>query len=106
MPVVVTVLGKSGNRHTGVITNASSRGLALSVPAAIAPGTALKIEWDDAMVLGEAVFCRGGGEDYMVGVELDQMLCGLTQLSRRLSEFVDAAASAQPSYPPGALGNG
>jgi hypothetical protein len=105
MPVVVTVLGEGESRHTGIITNASSRGLALSVPAAIAPGTALKIEWDDAMVLGEAVFCRAASDDFLVGVELDQMLCGLTQLSRRLREFHDAAPQ-QPSYSARALRNG
>jgi hypothetical protein len=87
--VVVTVLGEHARRETAVVKNASARGLAIEVPGPIAPGTALKIEFEDSTVLGEAVYCGGGPDSHLVGVELDQVICSLTQLGRKLQEFAD-----------------
>jgi PilZ domain len=85
--VAVTLLGETELKHSARVKNASGRGLALEMCSPVAPGTALKIEFDDAVVLGEAVYCRGAKGQHLVGVELDQMLCGLTELGRKLQEF-------------------
>ena len=98
-PVAVTVLGDCETRHTATVKNASSRGMALEMTAPVAPGTALKIEFEDAVVLGEAVFCRSGPDSHLVGVELDQVLCGLAELSRRLREFAgEEGSGSEVSY--------
>src|SRR5262249_49671178 len=94
-PVVVTVLGDHETRHPARIRNASGGGLAIDVPVPIAPGTALKIELEDSMVLGESVYCRGGSGPYLLGVQLDQVLCGLIELRRRLQEFAPAEPSGR-----------
>ena len=50
--------------------------------------TAIKIELDDAYVLGEVVYCReqpDGG--WMIGVGLSQVLTGLSDLGRRLRSY-------------------
>jgi hypothetical protein len=91
--VVVTVLGEHETQHAARILNASGRGLAIEMPSAVPPGTAIKIEVDDSILLGEAVYCKGGQGSYLLGVELDQMLCGLTELGKRLQEF----ATKEPS---------
>ncbi len=85
--VVITVLGEHETQQNARICNASGRGLAIEAEAAIPTGTALKIELDDAILLGEAVYCKAVGGSYLLGVELDQVLCGLTELGRRLEEF-------------------
>jgi len=85
--VVITVLGEHETHQNARIRNASGRGLAIETEAAIPTGTALKIELDDAILLGEAVYCKAVGGCYLLGVELDQVLCGLTELGRRLEEF-------------------
>ncbi len=85
--VAVTVLGEREVRRSARVKNASGRGLALELPCAVAPGTALQIHFDDAVVLGEAVYCRAGQDLCLVGVELDQVLCGLTELGKKLQEF-------------------
>ena len=89
-PVAVTVLGDCPSAQSAIVRNASTRGLAIEVAASIAPGSALKIELDDLAVLGEAVYCRDGTGTYLVGVELDQVLCGLTELGKKLQEFGEA----------------
>jgi hypothetical protein len=97
--VVVTVLGEHETQHAGRILNASGRGLAIEMPCAVAPGTAIKIDGDDSMLLGETVYCKGGQGSYLLGVELEQMLCGLTELRKRLQEFANEEPSgAEVAY--------
>ncbi len=91
--MAVTILGPLESRHTAVVKNASGRGLALQMPAPVSPGTALKIELEDSVILGEAVYCRTDPDSHLVGVELDQVLCGLTELGRKLQEFAAEPAS-------------
>jgi len=85
--VVVTVLREPEARYPARIRNSSTRGMAIQIPAEVSPGTALKIEWNDSLVLGEAVYCHPEGDAYLVGIDLDQVLCGLAELGRRLSSF-------------------
>jgi hypothetical protein len=97
--VVVTVLGDHEMQHIAKIRNASGRGLSIEIPSPVPPGAAIKIESQDSILLGEAVYCKGGQGPYLVGVELDQVLCGLTELGRRLQEFAtDAPAGTDWAY--------
>jgi predicted acetyltransferase len=65
----------------------------------VAPGTALKMEFEDSMVLGEAVYCNGDHGSYLLGVQLDQMLCGLLELRHRLQEFAtEGTSGAELTY--------
>ncbi|HLH20481.1 MAG TPA: PilZ domain-containing protein [Bryobacteraceae bacterium] len=85
--VIVTVLSEQPLKMHGRVRDASGRGLGLVVPRPVEPGAALRIEIDDALVLGEAIYCRDEQREHFIGVELDQVLVGLTELSRRLSAF-------------------
>ena len=87
--IIVTLLGKEARTEAAIVRNASSRGLAIAIANPIAPCTALKIGFEDGFVLGEAVYCRREPDSYLVGVELDQVLCGLRALGRKLQEFAD-----------------
>jgi hypothetical protein len=97
-PVVVTVLGNPETHHTAKIKNASGRGLAIEIADPIAIGAALKIEIEDSIILGETVYCKGAPGSHLVGVELDQMLCGLTELGKRLQEFAEEEGSEKVPY--------
>ena len=84
-PVAVTVLSEPAMRLEGRVVNVSGRGLGLITPIPLPPGAAIRIELDDSMVLGEAIYCRRDGDGHFIGVELDQVLVGLTELSRNLA---------------------
>jgi hypothetical protein len=104
-PITVKLLGKDARTETATVKNASSRGLAIELQNPIAPCTALRIEMEDSFVLGEAVYCRREPDGWLVGVELDQMLCGLSALGRKLQEFahpqnVRTAGDQRPERPP------
>jgi len=88
-PITVKLLGKDARTETATVKNASSRGLAIELQNPIAPSTALQIEIEDSFVLGEAVYCRQESDCWLVGVELDQVLCGLSALGRKLQEFAN-----------------
>lgn len=69
------------------VTNASARGVGLLAPEAVPAGTAIKIEMDDTLILGESVYCKQQTGEWLIGVELNQVLTGLSELGRRLQEF-------------------
>jgi PilZ domain len=100
-PVVVTVLTEPQVRMVGRVRNASGRGLGLIVPEPVAPGAPIKIEIEDALVLGEAIYCRAETDAHFIGVELDQMLVGLTELGRMLSAFDPEVPMAPVESPQG-----
>lgn len=97
-PVVVTVLTEPQARMDARVKNASGRGLGLLTPVTIAPGAAIRIELEDAIVLGEAIYSRADGDGHFIGVELDQVLVGLTELGRNL-----AALAPEFIVPPSGL---
>jgi hypothetical protein len=92
-PVVVTVLTEPQTRIEARVKNASGRGLGLVAPVAVPPGAPVRIELDDALVLGEAIYCRDGQDGHFIGVELDQVLVGLTELARNLAAFAPEFAA-------------
>lgn len=69
------------------VKNTSGRGLGLMTATPVPPGAAVRIELEGAVVLGEAIYCRGERDGHFIGVELDQVLVGLTELGRNLSAF-------------------
>lgn len=80
---------------SATVTNASGRGVGLVAPQEIPPGTAIKIEMDDALILGEAVYCKNQGPSWLIGVELNQVLTGLSELGRRLQEYAAPSLGGQ-----------
>ena len=95
LPAVVTVLGPDEVRVAAQIRNASGRGMALEMPAPVTPGAALKVEVEDALMLGEAIYCRSEPGVFVVGLKLDQVLNGLAELSQRLREFSESPAARE-----------
>ena len=90
-PVVVTILDHCGKLLDAVVQDVSGRGLGLQVTQPIEVGKALKIQLENAMILGESVYCQAAGTGFYVGVELDQILDSLTSLARSLEEFSSEA---------------
>ena len=86
-PVFVTVLGDSERLHKGRIRNESGRGLLIEVIHEVPMRTALRIDVNNSILLGEVVYCQGGNGLFLLGVKLDQVLCGLAELDMQLLEF-------------------
>lgn len=95
----ITLFGEPDIRLPARIKNVSARGIGLELQGPVAIGTALKIELDDALVLGEVIYCRDDETSFYVGVELEQALCGLSALAKALSAFADAPLGLQQPDP-------
>jgi len=85
--VVVTILTDPQIRLDARVKNASGRGLGLVTAVAVPSGAPLRIEFEDSIVLGESIYCRADRDGHFIGVELDQVLVGLTELARNLAAF-------------------
>jgi hypothetical protein len=95
-PVVVVLLGGHEFRETARVKNLSGAGLQLVLDRYVPPGSAIKIELDNVMALGEAVYCRAECNHFLAGIKLEQVLNGLAELNRKLMEFVEEPV-AQPA---------
>jgi hypothetical protein len=96
--VTVTLLRDPETRVPARVKDSSGRGLGLVSSLPVLPGTALKIEMDDSVILGEAVYCRKDRDYWFIGVELNQVLAGLAELGRRLQEFSAELSGRQAVY--------
>ncbi len=81
------------------VKNVSVRGIGVELGPRSAAGAAIKIEVEDALLLGEVIFCREDEESFFVGVELEQALFGLTELARALGAFSDSPSGPQQTDP-------
>ena len=86
-PVVVTVLEASREVIQAVVKNTSGCGLGLETKSAIPCGAAIKIEVEDTILLGEAVYCRQDQQSFLVGITLKHALYGAADLARLADEF-------------------
>ncbi len=92
--VELTILTEPRTRLEARVRNASGRGLGLTVSRPVQAGVPVRIELDDGMVLGEAIYCRGEQDGFFVGIEMDQVLVGLTELGRKLTAWENEEQSA------------
>jgi len=92
-PVVVTVLDGRETRRGAQVTNASVWGIGIEMRCPVAQGALVRIEFDEAVILGEVVHCREAAGSYYVGVKLDQALRSFDNLAGAL----DAIGPRQPS---------
>ena len=86
-PVVFTVLEGSREVYHAMVKNASGCGLGLETQSAIRIGTPIKIEVEDTILLGEAVYCRQNRQSFLIGIALKHALYGAADLARLADEF-------------------
>ena len=94
-PIQITVFGDPDTQMPAWVKNVSGRGLGLEVEGPLAIGAALKIVAEDAILLGEVIYCRDYGGRHYVGIELEQALSGLAELAAALRSFSDESSGAE-----------
>jgi PilZ domain len=96
--VWVTIFGEPDIHVRACIKNVSARGVGLQLQDPVAVGAALKITLDDALLLGEVIYCRDDEASFYVGVELEHSLCGLRDLAAALGSCADSTSSPQKTH--------
>jgi len=99
-PVTITTMGAGRHAITGRVVNASGTGLGLAVGEPVEPGTAVRIDLGEALLLGEVVYCRPGERAWTIGLELDQVLNAVGDLANLAREILNQSdADRQPAAP-------
>ncbi len=109
--VTVTILGgKSPERFSGRMLRSDSKTMKIDAPQGVAAGTALRIDVEGGLVLGEVISSTTDGKTYMVAVAVQHVIPSVASLAnlvsavmgyKRAVENVEAPAagaySTQPS---------
>lgn len=84
---------------TAQAIDTSGRGMRLLMPLAPPPGTTLKIETENCLMLAEVCYChRVNDERFAVGVEISQSV-ELTSQLRKLADAVGVGAGGRRPVP-------
>lgn len=94
--VRVTDLARPEHGGEGRITDISASGMGMIVPFELSPSDILQLDVDDSRLFGFVVHAKPEGSGYRVGIELQRVLIGGTDLSRLLHQTLQ---STMPELP-------
>lgn len=87
------------DRHVvmGKAVDLSGRGMRILLPSRLPPGDPIRMELEDALLLGEICYCRPEGDGFLAGVQLDQVLSGMAGLALLNRALLNAGAESETS---------
>jgi hypothetical protein len=88
IPVQIAGLGDLQLQATGSILDVSPNGLRIGTTASIPKGSFLKIQFDDATILSEVRYCQKQKSGYAIGVFVEEILIGTSELARLVSSLL------------------
>jgi len=89
--VQITTLPAPGTRYTGKLVNISTSGVAIATSVELVAGTAVQVEAADSFMFGFVVHSSQDGGEFRMGIEVQRVLLGGSDLSRLLqSALLDA----------------
>ncbi len=97
-PALMTVLDADGRSMAGRIADMSGRGMKLVVEDAVPAGTAVQVDWAEALLLGEVCYCaplEGGG--YALGLSFEHALFDTAELARLARKLLGEAPEPVPA---------
>ncbi|MCC6859658.1 MAG: hypothetical protein IT158_13900 [Bryobacterales bacterium] len=81
-PASVTVLGEPERVIRGRIVDHSPQGLGLDLEGPVPYGAAVKISWENRILLGEVCYCRTGRHGCRAGIRVKHVLLDTNELAR------------------------
>jgi len=88
IPVQVIGLGDLELVTSARIVNVSPNGLRMTTSEAIRVGSFLRLEFDDATIFGEVRYCERERHAYGVGVFVEEILVGTSELARLVASLI------------------
>lgn len=95
-PVQLVLLGDQESRFEVMLQDLSEGGARIMSPVPIKAGSPVRLDVDDSILLGEAVYCAKGEAGCFVGLRFEQCLGRVSDLQR----LVEALMGSQPSSVP------
>jgi hypothetical protein len=82
------------------VSDMSVSGIGIVLPVQIAPGDTVKLEIGDSTLFGHIVYCNPEGSQFRIGIEVQQVLLGGTELSMLLRRVMGEAMPDVPGLMP------
>ena len=98
-PVKLTVLGDHPAELDAYMSNLSGRGLRMTTSEAVPVSAAVKVNFDDTMMLGEVCYCEPSGTQWAVGLEMEQALSDLSGLGNLVERLMIEERGARQAMP-------
>jgi hypothetical protein len=96
-PVELTVLGNEEASGPAQVTEFSGHGLQVVLHRPIPVNSAIKVEGEDWLMLGEVCYCRQEGIHFVAGLKIDQTLENLDELSKLNENLLSTRQKAERS---------
>lgn len=80
---------------SGRILDASCRGLRLAISEPVPAGSRLRLELEDSTIFGEVRYCQEQRGWYIVGLFVEEMVIGGSELARLLAHLIDETDVAE-----------
>jgi hypothetical protein len=96
-PVELTVLGNQEASGPAQVIEFSGHGLQVVLHRPIPVSSAIKVEGEDWLMLGEVCYCRQEGIHFVAGLKIDQTLENLEELSRLNESLLSTQQKAEHS---------
>ena len=81
-PVHITILGDKPERLVGEVETCTGSGMKLRTPRPLPVGGALKIEWQNTLMLGEVRQCLEQEGQFSAGIEIAHALFNTEEIAR------------------------
>ena len=96
-PVELVLLGGQDTRLAVTLHDLSEGGARIRAAHQLAPGTAVRLDVDDNMFLGEVAYSVAEGNGYMSGLRFQQCLGRMSDIRRLVSALVGPPPPARQS---------
>ncbi len=92
-PVQITTLDGDPKILAGIVLDASGRGLRIAVPQRLAPGTLLRLDCVNCILLGEVTRSSADQGQPLIGVRIEHVLANLSELATLRDSLAEAAVT-------------
>lgn len=83
-----SVLSEQAWKATGEIIHVSQKSVSLRLPIAAAYGTAVRLDVDDALILGTVAGCTRAGADFLLNITMEQVIPSVSNLARLVATIL------------------
>lgn len=80
----------------GRVLDVSHRGLRLGVPGPIPIGSFLRLEFEGSVILGEVRYCEQQNSWHSIGLFVEEILIGESDLGRLIADLLEQPDTAHP----------
>ncbi len=93
----LTILGEPDRKVTALLKNLSGRGLSVLTDCAIPLGTPVRLDVNDSVMLGEICYCASTSEGLICGIQLEQALHSVADLTRLVARLMMEDTGSRPA---------